>query len=236
VTRLAERVALVVGGNGAVGRAVTSRFRVEGAAVVPFDLTGQGDDTVRGDATSAGDVAGAVEVALERHGRLDAVVHCAYWQEVGDAEELSEEGWQRTLDVLLRSVWLCARHAASVMPHGGAIVNISSIQSVMPYRRRVAYAAAKGGVDSLTRELALDLAPRRVRVNAIRPGAIAAKSEASVRARSYPLGRLVEPEDVAAAALFLASDDAIFVTGQTLTVDGGLTIQSAELRDPEIEW
>jgi NAD(P)-dependent dehydrogenase (short-subunit alcohol dehydrogenase family) len=180
-------------------------------------------------------------LAVERYGRLDILVCAAYWQEIGDALELSEAGWARSLDVSLKGIWLCARAA---IPHmlaagGGAIVTISSVQAAMPYPRRVAYAAAKGGVSTLTRELALDWGPRGIRVNAICPGVVVPRerweqerreeaAEWALRTECYPVNRVGHPEDVAYAALFLASDEAGFINGVNLMVDGGLSIQSAE--------
>jgi NAD(P)-dependent dehydrogenase (short-subunit alcohol dehydrogenase family) len=260
--RLANKVAIVTGGAGMIGSAIATVFAREGAKVVVADVkmdqgeqllakiegTGGIASFVETDVSSLADTERLAETSVTRYGRLNILVCCAYWQEMGNALELSEEGWHRSLDISLKGVWTSARAA---IPHmlkagGGAIVNLSSVQAVMPYPRRVAYAAIKGGVSTLTRELALDWGPHGIRTNAILPGRIVPRERweeashdpsgnLSLRGECYPLNRVGFPEDIANAALFLASDDAAFVNGVNLLVDGGVSIQSAEaLIDPSL--
>ncbi len=253
--RLKDKVAVITGGAGAIGPTIAHVFAREGAKVVVADLqeaagagvvsaikgAGGAAIFVRTDVTSLGETERLAETAVATFGSLHILVCCAYWQEIGDALELSEAGWDRSIDVSLKGIWLSARAAIPRMlaAGGGAIVTISSVQSLMPYPRRVAYAAAKGGVTTLTRELALDWGPRGIRANAICPGVIVARErweearreqveEWLRRGECYPVNRVGHPEDVANAALFLASDEAGFVNGVNLMVDGGVSIQSAE--------
>lgn len=253
--RLTDKVAIVTGAGGNIGPTIARVFASEGARIVladvrsetcnhvVADIAAMGGDAVfvQTDVTSLVETERLAQAAVATYGRLDILVCCAYWQEIGNALELSEDGWDRSIDVSLKGIWLCARAAIPPMIHGGggAVVTIASVQAVMPYPRRVAYAAAKGGVSTLTRELALDWGPRGIRVNAISPGVIvprerweqAQQEQAEdwlLRAECYPLSRVGHPEDVANAALFLASDESSFITGANLMVDGGVSIQSAE--------
>src|SRR5579885_2669508 len=159
--RLANKVAIVTGGAGNIGPTIAKVFAAEGAGVVVADVRRDSGEQVvaaiesaggratfvQTDVTSLGDTERLVEATVSTYGRLDVLVCCAYWQEIGNALELSEEGWDRSIDVSLKGIWLCARAAIPYLLRigGGAIVNIASVQAVMPYPRRVAYAAAKGG-------------------------------------------------------------------------------------------
>lgn len=252
--RLQQKVAIVTGGGAGIGRATARRFAREGAAVVVADKDGAGAEATANMIEAAGseavaltvDVSQAREVerlvasTIARFGRLHVLVNNAASSRSRRVTDLSEEDWQFTLENCLSSVYLGAKHA---IPHmieagGGSIVNISSVNGLITNPGFSAYSAAKAGVLGLTRSLALDYGPVGIRVNAICPGFIAnERSGAALAAdplegwamtETQPLGRYGVPDDIASAALFLASDEAGYMTGATMVVDGGLTIQSPE--------
>lgn len=253
--RLRGKVVIVTGGYGLIGSGICRVCAGEGARVVVAGRNAEAADRlaqeiadhggeavgVGVDVSSLADTERMAALALDRFGAIDGLVCGAIWQEMGNALELSEEGWDRTLDVGLKGVWLCVRACLPAMldKAGGSIVTISSIQGLVAYPRRVAYGAVKGGVASLTRQLAVDWAPRGIRVNAISPGAIVhpegmARMDALHPGQSrlyeevYPVGRVGSADDVAWAAVYLLSDESRFVTGVDLPVDGGLLAESPE--------
>ena len=241
--RLAGKVAVVTGSTRGIGRAIAERFVAEGARVVVNSRSAGsaeaaaleiGGETV-GVTADVGSAAGAqrvVDGALDAFGGLDVMVCNAGMAMPRDSLEISEDDWQRTLDVDLSGVFFCAQRAARVMLKRGrgAIVTISSLQAFAPLARRVAYAAAKGGVVAMTRSLAAEWAPS-VRVNSVAPGYVATpmvrelvaqgRVDPEAVSRRTPFGRMAEPAEVASAVLFLASDEASFITGETIVVDGG---------------
>jgi meso-butanediol dehydrogenase / (S,S)-butanediol dehydrogenase / diacetyl reductase len=241
--RGARPVALVTGAGGGIGGAVATVFAAAGYAVLAVDRdVGRVPVGERHQAelTDAGEAAGAVAAAVERFGRLDAVVcaHGGSGRSFGDGpvDECSEAGWDATLDLNLRSVFLVCRHAAPVLRAGGggAIVTVSSVLGLVGGDRDFAthaYAASKGAVISLTRAMAATYAADGIRCNVVCPGLIAtemstrAQADPAIRARLADLqpltGDFGAPSDVAEGALYLAG--ARFVTGTVLTVDGGWT-------------
>jgi NAD(P)-dependent dehydrogenase (short-subunit alcohol dehydrogenase family) len=249
--RLADRVAIVTGSASGLGRAIALRFAAEGARVVVSDVRIDpregGDPTheliddrglfVEADVSRTDDVDRLVATAVERYGRLDVMVCNA-----GIAGsyskpllETTDEDWDAIMAVNLRGVFLCCRRAIAQMleqePIGevhGRVVNISSQHGMVGPPGHVAYAASKGGVVNLTRQIAVDYGPRGVLVNAVAPGKILTGSpeQQSPETLAYshartPFHRLGRPDDVAGAALFLASDDSGYVSGTNLLVDGG---------------
>jgi meso-butanediol dehydrogenase/(S,S)-butanediol dehydrogenase/diacetyl reductase len=245
--RLAGRVALITGAAGGIGGASVARFLAEGAAVAALDREAPAGPwpagaevlPLAGDVTRDGAVAAAVGSAVERFGRLDVLFNVVgiSGRRLGDGavDVCTEEGWEIVLATNLKSVYLCCRHALPHMGRGSSIINLASVLALVgdPLFATHAYAASKGGVIALTRAMAVTYAGRGIRVNALCPGLI--ETPMSRRAQADPdiLARLPElqpltgafghPEDVAAAALFLASDDAAFITGVVLPVDGGWT-------------
>ena len=251
--RLKNKVAVITGGASGMGKATVRRFLDEGAAVVVGDLNADNGaamvkamasdkvDFLRADVAEEADVATLVARAVERFGRLDCVFNNAGIGGVfGPIAETSVEGYDYTMAVLLRSVFLGIKHAAGVMQRqgqGGSIISTASIAGITGGNGAHIYSAAKAAVIGLTRSVSLELAPHRIRVNAIAPGVIETpllagdrpgKMEAIAQSKMlWP--RLGKGEDIAAMAAFLASDDGEFVSGQVMVVDGGLTAQGANL-------
>jgi len=238
------RVVIVTGGASGIGAATVAAFAAAGARVVLADVdetrgaevaAGTGAELQRVDVADAGALAACVTAAAARHGRLDVLVSNAFATGVGGVERLPLGQWQRTLDVTLTPVFTGLAAAAPIMraQGGGAIVNVASVSGLGGDRGLAAYNAAKAGVINLTRTAALELASAGIRVNAVCPGLIDTPSlaralerrpqRAAVVRAAVPLARFGLPEEVARAILFLASDDATYVTGTTMVVDGGLT-------------
>jgi NAD(P)-dependent dehydrogenase (short-subunit alcohol dehydrogenase family) len=234
--RLTGRVALVTGAASGIGAACLNRFAEEGATVVGADVT-PSPGLVALDVRDAAAVAATVAGVVADHGRLDIVLNAAGVAGGGAVHLLEETEWDRVIDVNLKGTFLMARAAVEPMmrQRSGSIINLASIEGLEGAEGGSAYNASKGGVVLLTRNLAMDYGRLGIRVNCICPGFIetpmmAAVMEmelmAQVRERwrdQHALGRFGRPEEIAAAAAFLASDDASFVSGHALVVDGGFT-------------
>jgi NAD(P)-dependent dehydrogenase (short-subunit alcohol dehydrogenase family) len=249
MSRLAGKVALVTGGNAGIGEAIAKVFAREGAAVV---ITGRRQDeldrvakeiaqqkgksvAVAGSVTDDRHVRAAVSQAIQQYGALDILVNNAGVGDFGRRiHELDDETWARVLDVNLTGVFRMTRVVVCEMLKrgGGSIVNISSIASLVGLPLLPAYAASKGALDALTRAMAIDYAKDGIRCNVVNPGLIATPMAASLMANPeqldallshYPIRRPGKPEEVANLVLYLASDEATWVTGGTFTIDGGMT-------------
>jgi 3-oxoacyl-[acyl-carrier protein] reductase len=250
IMRLQGKIALVTGAASGFGTGIARTFAREGAKIVLMDLNGDGAKSVaasigdaatavQGDVTSAQDIARAVQVAVEFGGKLDIVVNNAGWTHRNKPLlEVTDEEFDRVFNVNVRSIFLMTQAAVPVMKGqgGGVILNIGSTAGIRPRPGLTWYNGSKGAVNLLSRSMAAELAPDRIRVNCVAPviGAtnmleplMGVPDTPENRAKflaTIPLGRLSRPEDIANACLYLASDEAEFITGVVLEVDGGRTI------------
>jgi 3-oxoacyl-[acyl-carrier protein] reductase len=251
--RFSNKVVIVTGAAHGIGRAIARRFAEEGAHVIVNDVKPEGVEAVvkeisaNGGSAFAGvadvskknDVDGLFDTVLDRFGTVDVLVNNAGLIDVErHFLEGDEAWWDRVLAVNLKGVFLCSLRAAHVMARKrrGVIINMSSGGATHSHRGMAAYDASKGGIEALTRAMALDLAPYGIRVNALIPGSIDTQGMPPEvkreRGQTIPLGRVGEPEELAGPAAFLASDDASYITGHTFAVDGGLLAQQ---RSPQVD-
>jgi len=252
--RLKDKVAIVTGSGGGIGRATAMRLAKEGAAVVVCDLNQAGlDETVQlisdqgssalcaaGDVSVRADAQRIVDAALQKYGQLDILINNAgitrdaltVRVKDGEVKMMSEEQWDAVLTVNLKGTWLMAQLAAVPMikQQAGRIVNTASI-AAMGNIGQANYAASKAGVIGLTRTLALEWARFNIAVNCVAPGGVNTPMTETIPEKiktaiveHIPLKRMAEPEEIAAVHAFLASDDASYITGQVIWVDGGVTV------------
>jgi NAD(P)-dependent dehydrogenase (short-subunit alcohol dehydrogenase family) len=252
--RLKDKACVVTGAAFGIGRATATRFAEERARLVltdiqekpllalAADLRGSGAtqvETVVGDVADAGDAQHMIQTAVDRLGRLDVLVANAGIIPLGDILESTADDWDRVMAIDGRGMWLSCKYAVEAMLRsgGGAIVCLSSISGVEGQKRQSTYGPAKFVASGITKHLAVEWADRGIRVNAVAPGTI--RTERVLRLpeepggveylqvieRMHPMGRLGEPAEVAGAILFLASDEASFITGTVLPVDGGYLAQ-----------
>lgn len=251
------KVAVVTGASRGIGRHIARRLVADGARVVLFaideeeleheaaTLAQEGGEVfaVVGDVGQSEDIDRLFSSTYERFGRIDVLINNAAWAAPrAHILEMDEEHWATVLRTNLTGVYMCTHQAANMMVKDetrGAIVNISSFAASRSHRNMAAYDATKGGLEAFTRATALDLAPFGIRVNAVGPGDIRTErlgphtqDDEGRRGGMVPLGRVGEPSEVAAAVSFLASEEASYVTGQVLYVDGGML---AQLRVPQVD-
>jgi NAD(P)-dependent dehydrogenase (short-subunit alcohol dehydrogenase family) len=233
--RLDGSVALVTGGASGIGAACAERFTAEGATVVTVDLAGPADHLV--DVCDEEQVSALVDAVVDEHGRIDVVVSSAGVAGGGPVHLLELAEWQRVIAVNLTGTFIVCKHVLRPMLEqgSGSIINISSVEGIEGTEGGSTYNASKAGVVMLTKNLAIDYGRKGIRANCICPGFIQTPLLSSVldspgmevfreRIRDeHKLGRFGRPDEIAGAALFLASDDASFVTGHSLVVDGGYT-------------
>ncbi|MFV0451200.1 MAG: SDR family NAD(P)-dependent oxidoreductase [Propioniciclava sp.] len=249
--RLTARTAIVTGGGGGIGRATALAFAAEGARVVVVDIdAGAAERTaeeirstpgsqalaVAADVSSEDDIARVVEAAVTSFGGVDVVFNNAGIIRRTTVEEMSVDDWDRVFAVNVRSIFLMCKAVVPVMAAagGGSIINTGSGWGLKGGGRAISYCASKGAVVNMTRALAIDHGPQGIRVNSVNPGDVNTdmlRNEASqlqqepgaflAEAADRPLGRMGEPSEIAAAVVWLASDDSSYVTGSALSVDGG---------------
>ncbi len=254
MNRLTGKVAIVTGAANGIGQFTARALAAEGAAVLVADR-----DEAHGQATAAeivaaggqalfqrtdvavtADVEQMVAAAVAQWGRLDILVNNAAAMLPGTAVDMSEADWNTVLNVNLTGTWRGLKYAIPAMlkTGGGSIVSVSSIQSLVGLRSWSAYAASKGGINSLTQQAAVEYAPQGIRINAVAPGTIMTPANIAAYAAApntdelwqglnaaHPLGRPGRPEEVAALIVFLASDESSFITGQLYIIDGGRVLR-----------
>jgi NAD(P)-dependent dehydrogenase (short-subunit alcohol dehydrogenase family) len=274
MNRLADRVAIVTGGAQGIGGATARKFAAEGAKVLIADFdeatmaenaarirdAGGTVETIAADVSKHGECERIVEAAVSHWGALHILVNNAFSGGRGlhgSAVEVSEEDWNQGLAILMTAIFLGVKHAVPVMQRsgGGSIVNLSSVHGLLMAPRKLVYEAGKSAVIGMTRQMAIDFGSLGIRVNAICPGHIVTERVApqweahpdGLRyfEQHYPLRRTGVPDDIANAITFLCSEEASFITGQALAVDGGMTLQLQEdlavnvahyLRDKPDAW
>ena len=250
--KLDQRIAVITGAGSGIGQAMALLFAREGARVLAADINGAAAEQTAGQVIAAGGVCEAravdvtipaqvqsmIERAVELYGRIDILCNNAGIGSTTDVIDCDPDEWDRVMTVNVKSVYLGCKYA---VPHmvaqgGGVIVNTASVAGMVGIVKRASYSASKGAVIALTRQVAIDFVEQGLRVNCLCPGTVdspwvgrllnqsddPAAARAGLVARQ-PMGRLGTPEEVAAAALYLASDDAAFITGTGLVIDGGLT-------------
>ncbi len=247
--RLQGKVAIVTGAASGIGAATAARFADEGASIAGIDVAKPADDAwaaisesapgamfCEADIRDEAAVKAAVGAIVERFGRIDALVNAAGVVGFGAAHVTEVEEFERVIDINLKGSFITAKHVLPTMLEqgSGSIIHVASVEGLVGISGQLAYNASKGGVVLMTKNMALDYSPSGIRVNCLCPGGVETpmtemlkmdglKAIGEKLRKVHLLGRFAEPSEIAAAALFLASDDASFVTGSSLIVDGGYT-------------
>lgn len=237
--RFKNKVCLITGGGSGIGRATCERFAAEGAKVVVVDLKEEhGNETVKtitnaggesifakADVSNSAEVQAAIRTTINKWSNIDVIVNDAAMMTFKPVLEVADEDWDKVMAVNLRSVFLFCKYGVPHMRAGGAIVNISSVHAHETTKNVVPYASSKGGMEAFTRGFSEELASQKIRINCVAPGAVDTPmlwSNPNVKSGVEKVqGSIGKPEDIAAAICFLASDEARFITGTTLVVDGG---------------
>lgn len=243
--RLTDKIAVITGAGSGIGRATALLFAREGARVVIADIDNHGGiDTenlikesggkaifVHTDVSVAADVAKLVSIAIDRFGKIDILYNNAgIFMKNTPVEQVEESLWERIFAVNVQGIFHGVKYVVPEMRKsgGGVIINTASMTAVRPLKNMCAYAASKGAVITLTKALALELAPYKIRVNCINPAitetpiiSVLSEEQKKATVSTIPLGRMAKPEDIAHAALYLASDESAMLTGTSLNVDGG---------------
>jgi len=244
---MSGKVAIITGGGSGIGKAIAQAFVREGAKVVIAGrdskrldraATEIGADclAVSADVSNVANVENLVSATINRFKKINILVNNAAVLLPGTAESISEESFDQTFAINVKGLWLLSR---AVLPYmraagGGSIVNIASVLSMVGARNRVAYSASKGAVMAMTKAMALDHAAENIRVNCIAPGIVETEMVARFstdenarkqRVAMHPMGRFGQPQEVASAAVFLASDESGWTTGSVVTIDGGYSAQ-----------
>lgn len=245
--RLKNKIAVITGAASGIGKSAAFLFAKEGASVIVVDISRNGEKTVehikkmkgdamffRVDVSNSKDIQKMVSAVVGHYGKIDVLFNNAGIEMGGKVTSLTEKDWDKTMNINLKGMFLCAKHVIPYMQKKkkGVIINTSSVLGLMGGTDVVAYSSTKGGIIAMTKSMALDHADDNIRVNCICPGPtdtpllhrFTSEEELDRLASLIPLGRIATPEEVAVAAVFLASDEASYITGSVLTVDGGSSI------------
>lgn len=247
MSKLAGKVAVVTGASKGIGAAIAKALAAEGAAVVVNYASGKAGAeavvaaitaakgkaiAVAGDVTKSADTKGMIDAAIKAYGRLDILVNNSGVYEFAPLEEITEEHFHKQFNVNVLGTLLTTQAAAKHMKEGGSVINISSLVTRITPPASAVYSGTKGAIDAITGVLARELGPRKIRVNAINPGMIETEGTHTagfigsdfntMAVAQTPLGRIGQPDDIGGIAVFLASDDARWLTGETLLAGGGM--------------
>lgn len=240
-----KKTAIVTGGAVGIGKGIAIALAQQGYNIVVADINEKNCKQAANEVSKLGvgvlpikcDVSSAVEVknlfsqTVQEFGRVDVLVNNAGIYPFVSFDQMTEADWDKVMDVNLKGVFFCTKEAAAILPEGGRIINISSIAAIQGFAGLVHYCTSKGGVNGMIRALALEMAPRKITVNGVAPGAIqtpgAQMPEENIKQTlaGVPMARMGQPEDIANAVVFLASEKSSYITGQIIVVDGGWTIQ-----------